>query len=149
METNFTLHALLVLWAFILGCFLCGVYDVFRVLRLRRKQNAIVLFFFDLLFCGIAAVALLLLFFNLSYGRVRAYALAFAFCGFLLWRFTVSRAVIALCLRFINFAERLLNSLKMRVGSLIRRTARRVYTVFYCRVAVKRIKRGFEKGSFK
>ncbi len=134
---------MLALWAVAVGAFLCAVYDIFRILRLRRKQNFVALFFFDLLFCLIATVCLLILFFNLSYGRVRVYALALAFVGFLIWRFTVSRAVIALCLRIIAFAERLFGSAKRRVGSFCKRTFNRIYTSCYCRKAVREASKGF------
>ena len=127
MHSDYFFHTVLALWAVAVGAFLCAVYDVFRVLRLRRKQNRVVLFFLDLLFCLIATLCLLILFFNLSYGRVRVYALALAFVGFLIWRFTVSRAVIAVCLKFIAFSEKVFGSAKKRICSFCKRMLRYIY----------------------
>lgn len=143
MQNEFFLHTALALWSVAVGAFICAVYDLFRIFRLRRRQNAIVLFLCDLLFCAIATVCMLVLFFNLSYGRVRAYAFVFAFFGFLAWRFTVSRAVISLCLRLVSCAERLLHLIKMRLMSLFMRLSRKIYTAFYCKITVKKARRGF------
>lgn len=138
------LYTALALWSLAVGAFLCAVYDIFRIFRLRGKQNAITLFFCDLMFCIIAAVSMLLLFFNLSFGRARAYAFVLAGIGFLIWRFTVSRLVIKLCLKLIALAERFLNSIKMRATAVLHRLARRTYTSNYCRRKVKSAERGFE-----
>lgn len=142
MQGDYFLHTALALWSVALGAFLCAVYDVFRMLRLRKKQNGFVLFLCDLLYCAIATVCMLIMFFNLSYGRVRAYAFVFAFFGFLAWRFTVSRVVISLCLRLIKRVEKLLNLIKTRVAAIALRLARRIYTAHYCAATVKKIKRG-------
>ncbi len=135
--------------SFILGAFLCAVYDAFRIFRLRRRFNSAVLFFSDIIYSLIVSLSLLLLYFNFTYGRVRVYAFVIALLGFLAWRFTVSRLVISLVMRFIDFAVRVLDSLKMRVFGLIKRTSRRIYTAFYCRTTVKGSKHGFRKGSLK
>ncbi len=127
----------LAVWAFALGAFLCAVYDVFRLFRLKRKQNAIILFFFDFVFCVFSTVCLLILFFNLSYGRVRFYALALAVIGFLVWRFTVSRLVMTLILKLIGRIEKLLTSIKIRVSVRLKYLARRIYTKRYCKNAVR------------
>ena len=123
--------------------FLCGVYDVFRVFRLRRTQRGIVLFVCDFAFCMVATIAMLLLFFNLSYGKARAYGFLFALLGFLLWRFTVSKIYMALILKIIVLTEKLLTSIKMRVLAVALRLARRTYTEIYCRSLVNKSRKGF------
>ncbi len=129
----------LAVWSLIVGAFLCAVYDIFRLFRLCRRQNALLLFFCDLLFCLFATVCLLLLFFNLSYGRMRLYAFALSVAGFLIWRFTVSRFVMSLLLKLIKRAEKILNSIKMRVIAKGKRISRRIYTKRYCKNAVKTV----------
>ena len=133
----------------VLGAFLCAVYDVFRVFRLRRKANPAVLFVSDALYSSIVSLSLLLLYFNFTYGRVRVYAFVIALLGFLAWRFTVSRLAIGLCMKLIDLALSNLNSLKMRAVRIIKRASRRIYTDYYCRATVKRSKYGFRKGSSK
>lgn len=139
MSNEYLLHMALAVWSLIVGAFLCAVYDVFRLFRLRKKQNAIVLFICDLIFCLIATVSLLILFFNLSYGRMRMYALVLAVVGFLIWRLTVSRLVMHLMQKLIKQTEKILNSIKTRLASRIQRISRRIYTKHYCKRAVKEI----------
>ena len=136
MNNEYLLHTALAAWAFVLGAFLCAVYDVFRLFRLNRKQNAILLFFSDILFCVFSTVCLLILFFNLSYGRVRFYALAITFIGFLVWRFTVSRLVMMLINKLLGRIKKLLTSIKMRISVKLKRLSRRIYTKNYCKKAV-------------
>lgn len=146
MSNEYFLHTALALWSVAVGAFLCVVYDIFRVFRLRRKQNSFVLFICDLVFCLIATVCMLVLFFNLSFGRMRAYAFVFAAAGFLAWRSTVSRLVMTLLLRLIVAIEKLLNSIKMRVSYASKRMSRRIYTSRYCKITVRTIKtKGIEK----
>ena len=136
MQGQYLLQSALALWSVALGAFLCAVYDVFRLFRLRRKQNAVLLFFCDFAFCVISAVCMSVLFFNLSYGRMRAYSFVFVLIGFLIWRFTVSRFVMSLMLKFITMACRIMNSIKMRVIGVCKHISRRIYTSVYCKRAL-------------
>lgn len=140
MQDKYVLHTALALWSVILGAFLCAVYDVFRLFRLRRKQNAVMLFICDVLFCLISALSLLILFFNLSFGRMRAYAFVLCLIGFLIWRFTVSRFVMTLMGKLFDFVSRILHSLKMHIVFIYKRIARHAYTSAYCRKAVSDLK---------
>lgn len=142
MGVDYSLHTILALWSLAVGAFLCVVYDLFRITRLRHKQNAVVLFISDFVYCIIAAITMTVLFFNLSYGRMRAYAFAFAIIGFLVWRVTVSRLAITLLNKLIDRIEKLLNSIIMRVSVVITRIARRIYTSVYCNTAVKSASNG-------
>ena len=133
----------LAFWAFVTGIFLCAVYDVFRVLRLRRKVNGIMLFVADFAFCLVSAVAMLVLFFNLSFGKVRIYAFVFAVLGFLLWRFTVGRAFVALVGKVMDFLYSIASSVKRYLKKLFRRNERYLKTKIYCRGLVNKSKHGF------
>ena len=116
-------------WAFVTGIFLCAVYDIFRVLRLRRRVNGLMLFVADFAFCLVSAVAMLVLFFNLSFGKVRIYAFVFALLGFLLWRFTVGRAFVALVGRVIDFLHSIVSAIKTYLKKLYHRTERFLTTL--------------------
>ncbi len=133
MENTLYSEFALAIWSLAVGAFLCAVYDIFRLFRLRRKQNAALLFVCDVLFCVISAVCLTLLFFNLSHGKMRAYSFLLAALGFLVWRLTVSRVVMHLMLKLVNAVSRILNSIKMRLLGIIRLNARRIYTIHSCR----------------
>ena len=140
MQDKYFLHFALAFWSIILGAFLCAVYDVFRLFRLRKKQNAFLLFVYDVLFCLIAAVSLLILFFNLSFGRPRIYAVLLCIVGFLIWRVTVSRLVMAIMNRLFGFIERILITLKRKIVFNLKRISRFIYTSAYCRTTVSKIK---------
>lgn len=143
MEKNFLLDDALALWAFVCGGFLCAVYDIFRIIRFNRKSNALIVFFGDILFCIIAALTMLILFFNLSFGSPRVYAFVFAFLGFLAWRFTLSRILMAVMDKLDRLVRRMLRSIKMRVSALYQRLYRRLYTRLYCRKTLAQAKKGF------
>jgi hypothetical protein len=142
VNEEFLLKTALAVWSVILGAFLCALYDIFRVFRLRRRQNAVTLFVCDLVYCLASTVCMMLLFFNLSYGRMRAYSFALIAFGFLVWRFTVSRVVMSLLLRLFKLTEHILNSIKSRVLFAIALATRRIYTANYCKKTVLQAKRG-------
>lgn len=139
MQNEYSLHFALALWSVILGAFLCSVYDIFRLFRLNKRQNNVVLFINDISFCLIATLCFMLLFFNLSHGRMRAYAFVLAVVGFLIWRFTVSYVVMNVMQRLFDFVSRCLNSAKMRACKALALLSRRIYTRFYCRRSISAV----------
>ncbi|MBO5869281.1 MAG: spore cortex biosynthesis protein YabQ [Clostridia bacterium] len=139
MQDVYFLHSALAFWSVVVGAFLCAVYDVFRLFRLRRKQNGVLLFVCDFAFCLISAIVMLVLFFNLSYGRMRAYAFVFALIGFLIWRMTASRLVMSLMYKIITATCKVLNLIKMRVCVIVKHILRRIYTIRYCNKTVAKI----------
>jgi len=141
VQGEYLLHTALALWSVVVGAFLCAVFDVFRLFRLLRKQNAVVLFICDFAFCIICSVVMSVLFFNLSYGRMRAYTFVFALIGFLIWRLTVSRLVMSLMQKIVTAVCKILNLIKMRVYRIIKRITRRIYTRIYCRNTVKDVRK--------
>ncbi len=142
MGVDYSLHTVLALWSVAVGALLCAVYDLFRITRLRRKQNSFVLFISDFVYCVISACIMTVLFFNLSYGRMRAYAFAFAIVGFLIWRLTVSKVAILLLNKAIDFVGKLLNSIKIRVTFVLTNIIRRIYTSIYCNISIRNASNG-------
>ncbi len=143
MGGNGILSVDLAVWSFVCGVLLCGIYDIFCVSRLIKKQKALILFINDFLFCIIAALVMLILFFNLSFGEPRMYAFLFALLGFTLWRYTVSRFYIWLIRRVVEFMSNLLNLIKMRIIGLVKRALRLIYSGIYCRRTIENSKKGF------
>lgn len=144
MEQNFYESTLLALWSLAVGAFLCAVYDIFRVFRLGKRQNSVLLFFSDIVFSLICAFSMLLLFFNLSYGKMRLYAFVCALGGFLVWRFTLSRIYISVIKRIIAVYKKFWGCVKQRLGSALFAIVRYIATFCYCRATV----RNFYKGNY-
>jgi len=133
----------LALWAFVAGLFLCAVYDVFRVLRLRRKVNGLVLFLADFAFCLVCTAVMLVLFFNLSFGKVRVYAFVFAVLGFFLWRKTVGLLFVTLVGKVIDFINGVALAVRTCLKRMLLNASRYLKTKIYCRRVVKKSKHGF------
>lgn len=140
MGTEPFVQTAMVVWSLIIGAVLCGIYDVFRVMRLRKKQNSILLFINDFSFCIIATVFMLLMFFNLSYGRVRAYAFLFVFIGFMVWRYTISRLYMAVISKILEITDKILTSIKIRVSPYVKKASRKIYKT--CRKPFEKVKFG-------
>ncbi len=140
-------QSVLAVWSLVIGAVLCAFYDILRAFRLGRRTRALTLFVSDFAFCLISALLMLVMFYNLTFGRIRAYAFVFMLVGFLIWRFTVGKVFISIVWRIIIFLQRILSSVKTRIFAVWRIIARYIHTKNYCRVYIKRIKRGTD--SFK
>lgn len=113
MEINQGLYPGYLLASLIVGMLLSVVYDAFRIgRRLRRSEKGgkgewTLLFFEDLLFFAIAAVAAALLSYAMNRGRVRYFGLLCLALGFALWRVTLSKPLMSLALRILRFIGRM------------------------------------------
>ena len=116
--------AALYLWSLILGGCFGATYDLLRITRVllgvhysrrttdrlrairlpllppickRRRSRllGIVIFLEDLLFCLLVGVVMILLFYSANHGRIRLPAFLLAAVGFLLYRASIGRAVMA------------------------------------------------------
>lgn len=96
---------LLALWSLAVGFFYGFVYEWFRLLHRSHPRLYILIFFEDLLYCLLCALAMMLLFFNLSYGKMRFYSFLLVIAGFLLWYFLAGK----LFRRFLSALHRLLS----------------------------------------
>ncbi len=118
METYFSDQALAFLQAVALGGALGAVYDVFRILRIfRRRSPWLLVFFEDLLFSLIAAVATAYVLSRIYYGQVRLFLLVGQGLGFLIYHVTLGSLIgriARLLARFFRFlAKYLRNFLKI------------------------------------
>ncbi len=89
METYLSDQAIAFLWAVVLGGGLGGVYDIFRVVRiLRGRDRPLLVFWEDLLFALIAAIATASCFTWTNFGQVRLFLLVGEGLGFMVWHCT-------------------------------------------------------------
>ena len=104
MEINQGLYPHYLLASLILGFLLGLVYDVFRTLRVMRREivpervDSAIVFVEDLLFSVICAVCVSLLSYAMNRGRIRWFSLLAMAAGFGLYRKTLSRAVMMFAL---------------------------------------------------
>ncbi len=143
MQIDYSLHTAIAIWSVALGCFLCVVNDFFRAFRLGKRQNPVLVFFSDLLFCLIAASSFAILFFNLSFGRMRAYAFVFGGLGFLIWRMTVSRLFMLMLKKLYSLASRILNSIINGIREFLKSLLLHINTRLYCQRICKKAQKGF------
>lgn len=153
-------------YALLLGAILAFLYDLIRITRVflgvhycrrtskrlqeirlpfikpygrrtERRALGIVVFFEDLFFCIVAAIAMILLFYQTNNGNIRIPAFFLAGAGFLIYRGTLGRTVmlfsevisfcIEVCLRYITFFLTLpIRFLAQKLTKGIRCVARRV-----------------------
>ena len=141
MENGILQSFALALWSLALGALLCAVYEIMRLFRLLKKQNAVLLFFADIAFSLFAAASVCILFFNLSNGKMRAYPLVLIIIGFLIWRFTISAAVMRLMKLVLLRIRSALNRVRLAAARFFGRIERRIYTAVYCKRTVKKIRK--------
>ncbi len=106
--------------SFVFGLIFGAIYDIFRIRRIAfrgkgRTVDAVITFFEDVIFFLFISVCLILICYKLHFGIPRWYSYAGAFLGFILYRNTVGRIVIALSDRIISFMERVLLLIKKRL----------------------------------
>lgn len=102
METYLSDEAVAFLWSVLLGGALGAVYDVFRIIRIfRRKSPWLLVFFEDLLFSAVAAVATAYVLSRIHYGQVRWFLLLGQGLGFLVYYATVGSMIGAVA-RFLR-----------------------------------------------
>ena len=105
MEISQSQLLLIVLYSFLIGFCLGGVYDLFRIARIARqitssgewrrqgRLDPVLLFLEDLFFWLIVSFCVILFLFHANEGKIRWFALVFSSCGFAAYLFTVGRLV--------------------------------------------------------
>lgn len=99
-EINNISQAVSFLYSIILGIFFSAFYDIFRSLRLLKKQTTLAVFLQDIIYFLIIAIVTFICLLSLTNGEVRAYILIGILLGFLLFLFTISKFFI-IALSFI------------------------------------------------
>ncbi len=80
-----------ILLSFLLGAFLCFVYDIFRLDRIVFKRSTFVVVIEDIFFWIIAAFLTFCLLLINTNGQIRTYILIIEGIGFVVFYFTVSK----------------------------------------------------------
>lgn len=94
----------MVLWATLFGFFAGALYDAFRIRRIAVRIP-ILWHFEDFFFIVLSAVVFAVIFFIWSDGKVRAIAFGGAVLGFVTYRYTLGRLVMAASDRIIRFIK--------------------------------------------
>ncbi len=101
-------QAIFFLQSMLLGAALGVLYDVFRILRLAFPKGKVVIFFQDLLFFGVAAVATFVFLEGTQSGEIRLFIFIGEILGFVLYYFTVGQIVFKASKSMIAFVKKLL-----------------------------------------
>ncbi len=90
---------------------------------MRVTARDVALFFTDIIFCTVSALAVIILLYHLNYGEVRAFSLISAFAGFVIYRKTIGRPLLFLMKRVIILLKKVL---KKAVG-----VARKLFCILF------------------
>lgn len=89
METTIQMEYHCLLWSLVLGAFLYGIYEVFRIVRRLFSNTFLVCFICDILFMSLAGFSVFAFSLGFSSGIVRWYTLLAAGTVFLLCRYSI------------------------------------------------------------
>ena len=136
---------ILLLSAFLIGFFLCLLYDGIRLLRLARKPKRkaalvwhwVLVSWEDLLFFLFCGITFSILFFVANSGKVRPSAFVMAFLGFLFCRMTLSGVTFPLAVRLCRKGKALLLFLLT--------PARRLFAKWHLKLREKKEKNAAQK----
>lgn len=161
--------AKLLLTSFLMGIGLSAFYDLFRIRRrltrgLGRRLSVLLMSLEDVIFFIVAGIACALMFYVICNGEVRMLGLIGIPPGFILWRLTVGRLLMAFLDRILALFGRIARflwrrialppvravslfaaSLAGRIGGWFRRRLDAGYTKSRQRRAIAFARRGFSK----
>ena len=106
IEISLTQQCMFFLWSVLLGVVTGILYDVFRIIRIAFRHNAVMVFFEDILFCMITSCMLILMIFCANYGIVRWFSVMGCAAGFFIYFETAGKAVVGAAGRIISFIKR-------------------------------------------
>ena len=125
------------LWSIVFGLLAGALFDVFRIMRIARRSivnvkrsslflhlgDGILCFLSDILYWLILAVAYSVFIYRWADGRLRIGSLLCAAAGFLIWHYTIGRAVMLL-------ADRIIALIRVIVGFILSITLVPLYRLF-------------------
>ena len=103
-----TEQGIVFLFSCVVGAFLGGFYDVFRILRIAFKPRWIIVFFQDIIFCVVSSFVIILSIYYTNSGQIRLFGLAGCFLCFVLYHLTVGKFIIFVSAKIIDFIKRML-----------------------------------------
>ena len=108
-----------VLLSRVLGVAVCILYDIFRSLRRAVNHNAVAVFLEDILFWVLAAFLNFVFFMSRTGGGLRGYVFAGEAMGFAATRMTVSRGIVFLLSKVIEFTVKLHSVVSGKISDLL------------------------------
>lgn len=106
---------LTLLFATLIGVGLCLFYDILRVFRKTKKHSNIAIFFEDILFCVIAALATFILELVRTQGEMRVFIFFGELIGFVICRFTISRITFKVFKQMFILIKKLIKFVKFKI----------------------------------
>lgn len=92
----------------LIGFLLCFIFDIFKILRLTIKHCYTLIFLEDLIFFIISAIITYSFMVNVSFGQIRFFIITGELIGFVLFRFLISKFIIAIFLFIINTLKKII-----------------------------------------
>lgn len=111
-----------ILYAFVLGVFFSVIYDIPKSFCVLNRTNNTVVFIKDIIFSLFATLMVFLLLIARSNGVVRGYILFFIFCGFVVFRITLSKYWLKALYCFFNFSYKANKKIKGQFLSVLSKT---------------------------
>lgn len=114
-EINNGFQALSFIYSIISGIMLAVFYDIFKAFRISFKLSYIFIFFTDISYYIVTAIASFFFFLSVSDGEIRFYILFGFTVGFLIWRITLSRFFLFIFKYILVTISRVLNYLSNKI----------------------------------
>ena len=138
-EISIAEQTMIFLQASVLGIGMGLLYDAFRIIRIKTKNNIIFTFIFDILYTALFTVSMFLFIVDAANGMIHAYIPMGTALGMCLYFLSASRPLVQTGLRLIKF----INSLISYVIKFLFKPFLWVYDKIIKKFFKKYLKKGF------
>lgn len=138
METTIQMEYHCLLWSLVLGVFIYGIYEIFRIVRRLFLNSFLVCFVCDLLFMTLSGFAVFAFSLGFSSGIVRWYTLFAGGAAFLVCRGTVGILTGKIYDKIFCFGSKLCNAIKNFFQKFIKTLLKNMNKMLYNIVKVYR-----------
>ena len=107
------------LFGVVIGAVLSLYFDSFRTLRRCFRHNKLAVFLEDILFFIVSAFVAFMFLMARCNGEVRAYVIFSLILGFMLYRITISRLLLPICVFAFRFAARIIKKIGLYISKFI------------------------------
>ena len=146
IEVSLTQQCMFFLWSVVLGIVTGILYDVFRIIRIAFRHNAVMVFFEDILFCMMTSCMLILMIFCANYGIVRWFSVMGCAAGFFIYLETAGKAVVGAAEMIIDFIKKYIVSPVLSLLSFV--ASRAMMTVIFLLRQLKKSASALRRGIF-
>ncbi len=109
MQVDISGQVIIFIYSILSGALLSFIYDLFRVKRKLAKTSSIPLFFEDLIFWIIVSIVMFAVVYRSNDGELRGYILIGTLIGVVLYMLLLSRTVIRVTIRIVEFIALVIN----------------------------------------